>query len=205
MMLETLQSKLSCIQKTVKAMPRTGYAPQSRGVRTPQPDDVCHKAPSFDDLELLDEEFMALVDCPIPSSSTPPPNRKRKAEEVLAAAVPEFDFSSAKSAYEMPPEVKKMDLKTRNRWSAKASRIRKKAHLDNLHAQVEQLTNHNLELANVCEELAQDNEQLRKELLEHGGQLPTTAEAPQCPGNSPSLSESSGLKSSHVRACMNIA
>ena len=84
MMLETLQSKLSCIQKTVKAMPRTGYAPQSRGVRTPQPDDVCHKAPSFDDLELLDEEFMALVDCPIPSSSTPPPNRKRKAGELCA-------------------------------------------------------------------------------------------------------------------------
>ena len=62
----------------------------------------------------------------------------------------------------------KADLKTRNRQSAKASRERKKAHLDKLIKQADELTSHNLELASVCEELVRDNRALRKELKELG-------------------------------------
>jgi hypothetical protein len=62
----------------------------------------------------------------------------------------------------------KLDLKTRNRQSAKASRERKKAHLDRLLKQVDDLTSHNLELADVCEELVKDNAGLKAELEKLG-------------------------------------
>jgi hypothetical protein len=87
-------------------------------------------------------------------------------------------FSAAPNGeFDMPPEIKKADLKTRNRWSAKMSRVRKKAHLDKLHAQIDELTNHNLELASVCEDLVKDNGLLRKELEGFGGQAPAVAQA----------------------------
>jgi len=89
-MLETLQSKLSCIQKSVKAMPLTGYAPQSRvKIEAPakpvpaKPQPVEPRAPCFEDFDILDEDFVALVGCPISSASATPqaetPGRKRKA------------------------------------------------------------------------------------------------------------------------------
>lgn len=161
MMLETLQSKLNSIQSQVKAIPKTGYAarPRSESVQNvpclPKPD-IRHE-----DDSIFDEDFVALVACQVPITGT-----KRKAEYQLdeaprsMAMLPCPLVNQQKGLSGMP----KADLKTRNRWSAKASRERKKAHLEKLHRQVDELTAHNLELASVCKELVEDNTALRKEL-----------------------------------------
>lgn len=69
-MLQTLQSKLTCIQEQVKNLPRTGYAARPR--QAP----VIQKTAD----NVLDEDFLALVSCQLPSQNNP---RKRKADEVL--------------------------------------------------------------------------------------------------------------------------
>jgi len=65
-MLQTLQSKLSCMQEQVRNLPRTGYA--SRPRQTPV---VEMKSDN-----VLDDDFLALVCCNVSSQYNP---RKRKA------------------------------------------------------------------------------------------------------------------------------
>jgi len=60
--------------------------------------------------------------------------------------------------------AKSEDLKHRNRQSAKASRERKKAKFDYLHAQVTDLTERNSELQQTLHEVRLDNDQLKAEL-----------------------------------------
>lgn len=62
-----------------------------------------------------------------------------------------------------------LELKERNRQSAKASRERKKARLASLHKQVDELTKQNLELAQTATELGEDNDRLWAELETLGG------------------------------------
>ena len=65
-------------------------------------------------------------------------------------------------------EQKKLARMKRNRESAHKSRERKKAHVEKLKKQIEDLTAQNLELAETCQALAKNNEKLRKEVLENG-------------------------------------
>merc|ERR1712070_869357 len=93
----------------------------------------------------IDEMFLALVSQP--SEPMPLPAKKRKCED-------------------LDPKV--LDLKERNRQSAKASRLRKKARLETLHKQIDELTSQNLELAQTAQDLAEDNEKIREELRSLG-------------------------------------
>jgi len=143
-MLNVLQNKLHGIQASVKSLPRTGYANKSYGYHYATPTPQLLPEPSGGDIlgDALDDDFVALVSW---ESSSCSGKRKAASQDVV-----------------LDPKV--ADLKARNRASAKASRVRKKAHLENLHKQIDQLTTQNLELAQTCQDVAKDNEELRKDL-----------------------------------------
>jgi len=64
------------------------------------------------------------------------------------------------------------DLKERNRASARASRERKKLKMSTLHKQLDELTSHNVELAEACQNLVEDSKRLRDELAELKKEMP---------------------------------
>jgi len=148
-MLNVLQNKLDGIQACVKSLPRTGFANKSYGYHYVTPTPQLLPEPSGGDTsggdilgDALDDDFVALVSW---QSSSCLGKRKAASQDVV-----------------LDPKV--ADLKARNRASAKASRERKKAHLENLHKQIDQLTTQNLELASTCQDVAKDNEKLREDL-----------------------------------------
>jgi len=151
-LLSILQNKLEGIQAAVKTSPRTGFSQKTLHSFSGAP--VLGAMPCKPEPDNLDEDFVALVSCQPPVRMAPTLG-KRKAGSDLEVLVADLD-------------AKTEDLKARNRASAKLSRERKKAHLENLHKQIDQLTKQNLELAQTCQDVAEDNRKLREELTSLG-------------------------------------
>lgn len=106
-------------------------------------------------IEAPDEDFVALVERPTLVWAWPQSRSavKRKA----SVEVTEIDI------------VKRAKIerqKAQNRASASTSRARKKAHLAALHRQIDELTAQNRELIRTCQDVAEDNASLRRELNE---------------------------------------
>jgi len=152
-MLSMLESKLSGIKASIRAMPRTGYTHRPRELtgmeqimqaQPPAPPPVVKEQANTE----LDLDFLALIEATV---AQPPPVavnvNKRKAEEL---------------------DAKALDLKERNRQSAKASRERKKARVETLLKQVDELMTQNLDLAQTCKDIAEENDKIRQELKEFG-------------------------------------
>jgi len=81
----------------------------------------------------------------------------------------------------MPSESMSVDLKTRNRLSAKASRDRKKAYQDTLMQQNNELMAENLELSRLVKSVMSENRGLRKELEGFGCGEKLPERIPQLP------------------------
>jgi hypothetical protein len=158
-MLNMLQNKLANIQSSIRKIPRTGYMPRNQFSHIAPPSQPSQ--PVSSERDALDDDFVALVEVQCtPTPLQPQDNSsclgKRKLEEQNTC----FEIASR--------EESKQNLKERNRASAKASRERKKRQVETLRKQIDLLTSQNLELAQTCQDVAEDNEKLRKELEELG-------------------------------------